>query len=151
MKYAHNLQLRVFCKKEDDREKIKERIHELADFDFEKEKIEYKEESVELFDGSTMKIITLFLKKQRHTTRFLKNLFSKLNEEQKELLENQLESRLDKNLHFFLRLDKDKLLKEDNYWICDSGNCFHLDICIAAYPHKREAAREIVKKVLMDF
>jgi RNA binding exosome subunit len=151
MKFAHNIQLRVFCKENDDEEKIKKIINNLIDFDIKNEKIEFKKQKAELFDESKMKIFSIFIKKQKHTSRFLKNLFSKLNQDQKDLLKRQLESRLDKNLHFYIRLDKDRLTNKNEYFICDHGNCFHIDICIAAYPHKREAAKKIIIKLIQKY
>ena len=85
--------------------------------------------------------------KQKHTSLFLKNLMKKLSQEQKDLLLRQLESRLDETLHFYIRLDKNKLL-DNEYFITDSGNCFHIKIAIAAYPHKRDVAIEVMKYIL---
>ncbi len=147
VKFAHNIQMRVFCREKDNELDIINAIHELFPFDFEKQKIEFTEQTAETFEGKKIKIFSVFVKKQRHTAKVLNNLFSKLSDDQKELLRKQMESRLDQNLHFFIRLDKPKLL-EGEYWITDSGDCFHLDICIAAYPHKRAVARTILKRLL---
>ena len=67
--------------------------------------------------------------------------------EQKMILIEQLQSRLDNHLHFYIRLDKDRILCNE-YLLTDYGNCFHIKISIAAYPHKREIAEEIVKKII---
>ena len=87
----------------------------------------------------------LSLTKDSHTSEFLKNLKEKLAGEQKELILRQAESRLDEDLNFFLRFDKEKLINEDKLWITDSGNCFHIKISIAAFPKRRENGLEIVK------
>jgi RNA binding exosome subunit len=147
MKYAHNMEMRVFCKQGDDELSIVNTIHELFPFDFDKEKVEFTKNISETFDGKTMKIFTVFTKKETVTTRVLKDLFSKLSASQKALLRSQLESRLDDRLHFYLRLDKPKLLSGE-YEITDSGDCFHFKICVAAYPHKRPVARSVVEMIL---
>ena len=36
----------------------------------------------------------------------------------------------------------------DEYFITESGNCFHFKIGIAAYPHKRDVAEKIVREIL---
>ncbi|MBN1503402.1 hypothetical protein JW930_07725 [Candidatus Woesearchaeota archaeon] len=147
MKYAHNIEMRVFCKEDDDEEQIIKIIHSLFPFDFEKERIEFQSEKVVTFEKKKIKIFKVFIKKERHTSKFLKNFFSQFTPDQKDLLKKQLSSRLDERLHFYIRLDKPKLL-QGGYWITDAGDCFHFNICIAAYPHKREVAQKIVSKML---
>jgi RNA-binding protein len=148
MKYAHNVDARVFCKEGEDEEKITSKIGELFPFDFEKEKIKINSQSAEVFEDKKIKIISVHIEKERHTTKFLDSFFGRLDKEQKKLLLSQLESRLDERLHLYIRLEKDRLL-EGKYELTDSGNCFHIKITIAAYPHKRDVAREIIK-VLLD-
>lgn len=145
MKLAHNIEMRVFCKEEDNKELLIKKIKELFPFDF--KDLEFKSKISYGFEDNKIKVMTVFIKKQKQTNIVLKNLLSNLNDEQKDLLLRQIESRLDESLHFYIRLDKDKLLNNE-YFITDSGNCFHFKICIAAYPHKREVAIEIVKKML---
>ena len=147
MKYAHNIEMRVFSKEEDDEDMIVGKIKLLFPFDFKEEKIEFKSKISYGFEDKKIKILTVFVKKERHTTAVLKNLMKNLDQEQKDLLLRQLNSRLDETLHFYFRLDKDKMLN-DEYLITDSGNCFHFKISVAAYPHKREVAEKIVREIL---
>jgi len=147
MKLAHNIEMRVFCKERDNEKWIVKKIKELFPFDFAKEKVEFKSKISYGFEDNKIKVYTVFAKKQRQTTEVLKNFMKNLNKEQKDLLLKQINSRLDESLHFYIRLDKDKLL-ENEYYITDSGNCFHFKICIAAYPHKRDVAIEIVKQIV---
>ncbi|MFH0875586.1 MAG: RNA-binding domain-containing protein [archaeon] len=148
MKYAHNIEIRVFCKEDEDENAIISVLHKLINFDFEKEKIIIEKKMAETFEDRKLDIITVFTKKQSHTTKFIEDLFFNLSLEQKEMLKRQLNTRLDEKLHFYLRLDKPKLLNGE-YLITDGGDCFHIKICIAAYPHKYEVAREIVLKMLV--
>ena len=68
-----------------------------------------------------------------------------LKEEQKSLLLKQKESRLDIENLFFMRFDKEKLIKDNIYFLTDKGNCFHVKMSIAAYPTTRKNAMKIVE------
>src|SRR3989344_2840824 len=74
----------------------------------------------------------------------------KITKEQKQQLLDQLESRLHDNLHFYLRLDKDAMVNLGQLWLTDSGNCFHIEIVVAAFPAKREAAKKILENLLIE-
>ncbi len=147
MRYAHCIEMRVFCKEGDEEGQIENRIKELFPFDFKEEKIRLEARTSYGFDNKKIKILSVRIDKERHTTKFLNSLMEKIGGEQKGLLLGQMESRLDDKLHFYIRLDKDKLLNGE-YWITDSGNCFRFAIAIAAYPHRREAAEKIVESLL---
>ena len=122
-------------KHDDNEEIIKRKLLVLIPFDMEKEKIQLKETNAAGSNQSEIKIFEIELKKDRHINEFLENLNNKLDIEQKELLIRQINSRLDNDLNFFIRLDKEKLLN-DNLCITDSGNCFHIRIYLAAFPAK---------------
>ena len=92
-------------------------------------------------------MISLEVKKIKLLNKFLKQLFSKISNGDKKVLLDQLESRLDEGLHFYIRLNKDKFLV-DKYELTDAGNCLHIKIAIAAYPNKREVAVEILKQII---
>jgi RNA-binding protein len=147
MRQVHYIEMRVFCKEEDNEEAIVNKISELFPFDFKKDKIKFSQRTAYGFDDKKIKILTVTIDKDRHTNKFIQAFFSKLTGEQKELLLKQLESRLDDKLHFYIRLDKDSLLNNE-FWITDTGNCFHFTFAIAAYPHRREVAVEIIAKML---
>jgi RNA binding exosome subunit len=148
MKYFHSIKLTVFSKPEDDEEKIKTAFLGLIPFDFEKEKVECKLQTASGFTERKIKIFEIKLLKQRHTDAFFDFLMSKLNDEQKKLLLRQKESRLDDNLNFFIRLDKEKLF-ENEYFITDSGSCFHIMISIAAFPAKKECGLRIIDEIFL--
>jgi hypothetical protein len=148
MKTAHNVMITVFSNEGEDSEKIKEGLIKLAALNLEKEKIKIEQEKAEGVLGSRIDIFRINLEKERHVNSFLENLFFKLSQQQKELIIKQIETRVDDECRFFLRLDKDKLL-EGQYWVTDKGNCFHIKISIAAYPAKKEKAVEIVRKLIL--
>ncbi len=147
MKYFHSIKLTVFCKPEDDEEKIKQALVSLVPFDFEKEKIELKSQKADIILDRKITILEVTLQKQRYTQAFFEYLMSKLDDRQRKILVEQKESRLDDTADFFIRLDKEYLL-ENKFVLTDDGNCFHIRISIAAYPAKKEVAMKILDKIL---
>lgn len=143
MKYAHFVEMRVFCKENEDENAIRAKINEL--FPFEKKNIESK--IAFGFEEKKIIILTVHLKKDSQINKFLKEFMTKISTEDRNTLLRQLESRLDNSLHFFIRLEKDDLMT-GFYTLTDSGNCFHFKISIATYPHDRELAKTIVKKIV---
>ena len=59
----------------------------------------------------------------------------------------QIESRLDEELNFFLRLDKEKWVNEKEMKLTDSGKCFHIKISVAAFPKNMDIAIENFEKI----
>ena len=148
MKYFHSIRLKVFSTPEDDEEIIKKAFLGLIPFDLAKEKVECKTQTVSGFTERKIKIFEISLSKQRHTDAFFEFLMSKLNDGQKKLLFRQKESRLDDNINFFIRLDKEKLLNSE-YFITDYGNCFHIRLSIAAFPARKDAALKIINDIFL--
>ena len=147
MKLAHLIKFSVFSKQGDNETDVLNSFSSLIPFDLEEEKLELKTSTAEGFEHTKIKIFELTLTKEKHTTKFLKALINKLDDEQKQLIFKQAESRIDENLKFFLRFDKEKLVKEKNLWLTDEGNCFHIKISIAAFPATKENALEVVKTI----
>ena len=78
-------------------------------------------------------------------------ILNNLDESQKKQILQQAESRLDKNLDFFIRFDKDSWMNEKKLVLTDSGKCFHIKMSMAAFPKKMEIAAALVRKLLSDF
>jgi len=150
MKLSHQIKLKVFSygKHNEDDKLILGKLLEFFPFDIKDEKIELKKTGALGLDENQITIYEVVLTKEKHISRFLENLKENLNDDQKKLILDQLESRLDENLDFFIRFDKDEYLKNDKLKLTDSGNCFHLKMSIAAFPKKRDIALGIVKDVL---
>jgi len=146
MKLLHFVEMRVFCKEYDIFDDIVKGIHFLFPFDFVKEKIILGEKTVEGFDQKKIKIFTVKISKQSQTTAFIKHLSKNLDDKQRKTIIEQLDSRLDEGLHFYIRLEKDELIS-GKYYLTDTGNCYHIKLSIAAYPHRKEAARDIIKSI----
>ncbi len=147
MKFANSAHIRVFLKENEEAARISDGLKIVAPFDYEKEKIKFQQQTATGFNEAKIRIFSITLEKERHISTFLKQLFGKLTGEQKSMLSRQKESRLDEELNFYIRLDKDKM-NDGEFWITDSGNCYHITISIAAFPRKREVALEAVEKML---
>ncbi len=148
MKTVNKIVITVFAKEDENQEKIKQALISLVPLDLEKEKIAIRQQTATGFQDKQIRVFKIELEKTRHANEFAKFLTSKLTSEQKELLLRQAESRLDEELNFFIRLDKDRLLESNELYITDSGNCYHITLSIAAFPSKREKALETIEKLL---
>ncbi|MBR9690212.1 hypothetical protein GOV08_00855 [Candidatus Woesearchaeota archaeon] len=148
MKLCHQIKASVFSKPEDDEQKVKEKLISLFPFDLEKEKIKIGQKTAKGFEEKKIRIFEIVIDKKRNTKEFIDNLMAKLSDEKKKLLLRQKDSRLDDNLRFFIRLDKQKFL-DGKYFITDSGDCYHIKMSIAAFPAKREKALEIVEGMII--
>ncbi len=148
MKYLNNVVISVFAKPaEEDVPAVRNGLVELVPLNLEKEKIEVNEETAQGFNDQPIKIFRITLYKTAHTNTFLKALLNRLTKEQKELLLRQRESRLDNELHFFIRIGKDKWISDRRIFITDSGWCYHIKMSLAAFPATRTAALALVEKI----
>lgn len=152
MKYIHNAKITIFLKPEEYHSapeliiKIKNIFHKLLPIDFDKEKIVILEEQVESFENRKIKIFTLEFSKESQTKVFLKTFKDLIRHEQCKTLVTQKESRLDEELFFYVRLDKEAALKEV-FELTDSGDCVHIKMHVAAFPTHREPALKTVEEM----
>jgi|TARA_B100001971_G_C18245800_1_gene574147 RNA binding exosome subunit len=149
MKLAHLIRVRVYIKDGDNEENVLNSFLSFFPFDLEKEKLAIETRSAEGLEHKKIRILELTLTKEKHTSQFLDSLTTRLDNKQKELILNQADSRLDNDLKFFLRFNKDKLVNENQLELTDSGNCLHIKISIATFPAKREKAMEVIKKIFL--
>lgn len=151
MRLAHQIKIKVLSyeKNNEDEKLILNKFLQLFPFNLENEKLELKKSEAFGFNEKKITIFEVTLAKERHTSQFIENLIKNIDEEQKKLILEQLESRLDNNLDFFLRFDKDEYLKNNILRLTDSGNCFHIEISVAAFPKKREIGLDIIKSVFV--
>lgn len=147
MKLVHNIKISVFARPEEDEQQIKEHLLKLVPFDLEEQKITLRRSKATGFSDRTIIIYELDLEKERHTNAFLDSLKEKLGDQQRALLVAQ-DNRLDDDLYFYLRLDKQKL-HQGEYSLTDCGDCYHIRMSIAAFPSRREIAREVVRKIFL--
>ncbi|MBI3052284.1 hypothetical protein HYY74_07585 [Candidatus Woesearchaeota archaeon] len=147
MKFANSVTIRVFVKDGEDYDAVHAAFRSLVPLDLEKEKVLVRQQAAVGFNERRIGILEIVLVKDRHIRAFLDFLRERLGERQRQLLIHQKESRLDSGLDFFVRLDKDKLLAGE-FFVTDSGNCFHVKIGIAAFPRKRGIALIAVERLL---
>jgi len=147
MRWIHRATITVFAKPEEDAEAMKQGIISLVPFNLEEAKVKLGVQNAEGFGERIIKIFTIVLIKEAHTNDFLQFLLNKLSEEQKRLLVSQAESRLDKEFDFFIRIEKDRWVKEREIWLTDSGNCFHIKLSLAVFPKKHELALRLIDKL----
>ena len=145
MKYAHLIKLTAFSYENENAQSVLEAFLRLFPFNLEDHKIVLKKTGALGFNESKIMIFEAELIKTNLIKQFLENLLAKLDKSQKELVLNQSESRLDKNLDFFLRFEKDSWINEKKLILTDSGKCFHIKMSVAAFPKKREIALNAIK------
>ena len=146
MKLLNTVHLSVFVKDGEDIDAIKNTFLKLLPFDLDKEKLVLDIINAEGFE-KTIRIIQIALSKEKHTNAFLKEFTAKLSDEQKETLRKQFYTRCDAEFNFFIRLEKQALLK-GRYELTDSGSCYHIRMNLACYPKNLVSARDVVEKIL---
>lgn len=144
--YFHKACIRVFAKEGEDYDKVKETLISFFPFNLEEEKVKIKQHIMGGSQEKEMRTYEICIEKNKHLNIFFEQLLNNIGS-QKEILIKQKESRLDEDQKFYIRFDKDKLIKKDEYKITDSGNCFHITLSIASFPAKRETALVIIDKI----
>lgn len=147
MKYAHQIKLSVFSYENEDRNSVLEAFLGFFPFNLEENKVLLKNTHAAGFNEKKIEVFEAALSKHNLINQFLNNLLNNLSEVQKGQLLQQAESRLDADLNFFIRFDKDLWVKDRKLFITDSGKCFHVKMSVAAYPRKREVALNVVKEL----
>jgi len=145
MKLAHNVRVTVFEHSDsENQENITKTLEKLFPFEIEKFFIKSK---VQGFNEKEIITYEVYVDNNRLVNDFLKSLMKNLSKDDIKLLSEQKQSRLDSGMNFFIRLDKNKLLK-NIYEITDSGDCFHVRLSLAPYPKKEEIALKIIDEIL---
>ena len=149
MKYFNKIIISVFVKLDEaeDIESIKQKLLELFPFNLAEEKIILREETTKGFNERRIKILKVELLKESHTNKFFESLSSKITRDDKSAILRQKESRLDQELYFYLRFDKQKWTQKNELELTDSGDCFHIKLALASFPRKREVALELIEKI----
>ncbi|MBI2655747.1 hypothetical protein HYX06_04990 [Candidatus Woesearchaeota archaeon] len=144
MKYAYQISLSVFSYEHEDINSVLESFLGFFPFNLEENKVILKNTRASGFSDKKIEIFEAALAKDSLIKQFINNLLNNLSEVQKGQLIQQAGSRLDAELNFFIRFDKDSWIKDRKLFLTDSGKCFHLKISVAAFPRKREAALKII-------
>ncbi len=149
MKLAHQIKIKVFSYEKDNEDDkiILDKFLKLFPFNLKDEKIVLKKTDAKGFEERRITIFEATLEKEKHTAKFLGNLIGNLDGQQKKLILAEAETRLDNDINFFLRFDKDEYIKNNKLILTDSGKCFHIEISVAAFPKKREIALDVIKRM----
>lgn len=153
MQIAHNIKITVHAKEDENQDNIENKLFSLLPLtkkELKKEKISISRETVEIFENKNMMILTLYITKKKYANLILNNIIKKLSKKDITFLKDTIETRLDKRLYFFFRLDKQKFIKNNKYILTDKGDCIHFKFCIQAYPKKREIAIKTIEKYLNE-
>ncbi|MCD6493638.1 MAG: exosome subunit [Archaeoglobaceae archaeon] len=122
----------------EDREKVGEAIATLFPFEFEilrsKAKGHY---------GNPLEFLEVEIKKKREIKEFWENLVNLL-KDQKEIILNTLEDRLDEQNVLHLRIDKQKAYL-GKVELIDGGDAIVVKVKVVTYPAKREKVIEALK------
>ena len=147
MKLMHSIKLTVFSYEHENSDEILNSFLKFFPFSLEENKIKPVKRNATGFGDSKIEIFEVLLIKTSLINQFLDFILENLDDVQKGTLIQQAESRLDENLDFFIRFDKDSWVKNEKLELTDSGKCFHLKMSVAAFPTKREVALGIAKKI----
>ena len=147
MKYAHSIKLNVFSHENENSDIILNSFLKFFPFRLEENKIILNKTNAKGLNESTIGIFEAVLTKANLISKFLEFILNNLSQEQKQNILKHAESRLDEDLDFFIRFDKDEWISNNKLELTDSGKCFHLKISIAAFPKKREVALNTVKEL----
>ena len=147
MKYAHSIKLTVFSYENENVQNILDAFLKFFPFNLEENKVELKKTEAKGTTESNITIFEVVLTKTNLINQFLDFILDNLSDEQKQTLLRQIESRLDENLDFFIRFDKEEWIKNNKLELTDSGKCFHLKINVAAFPRKREVGLKIINEL----
>lgn len=150
MKYAHLIKLTVFSYENENIDLVLASFLRFFPFDLEDNKVVLGKANATGFNEKKITIFEVKLTKNNLINQFLQNSLENLDKHQKNTILNQIDSRLDKNLDFFLRFDKSSWVNEKKLILTDSGKCFHLKISIAAFPKKREIALNVINNLFYE-
>lgn len=146
---AHNVQVTVFCKEDEENKKIIESLKKLFPFDLKDERIDIEEKNALGFEEKVIKIYEVVIDKKKHVEKFIENLIHNMSDEVKERVLSQAVSRIDDSCKFYLRFDKYKWVDEGELFLTDKGNCFHIKVNLAVFPKDKNKALELIQKIFI--
>lgn len=146
-KYIHSIRVNLFEKHQENIDDRFSKLRKLLPVDFKKEKIQIKHEKLEGFHNKIIHSLTLETTKKRHNRMLIKSILNNLSYTDIKKLKKQIESRLNDDGFFFIRLDKQSFLNE-SYKLTEKGDCIHIKIKLAAFPAKRPCFMKSIEKIL---
>ena len=111
MKIAHSIKLNVFSYENENSDIVLDSFLKLFPFNLGENKVTLKKTNAQGFSELKITIFEIVLTKTNLIKQFLDFILNNLGQEQKQTILNQAESRLDDDLDFFIRFDKDEWIK----------------------------------------
>ena len=142
MKFGHYLTARVLCSKTDT-VALSTSLKRLLGCGIEKDVVV----TIDSSDDDAPALVHSFLKKETDINHFFKFLVKQFPVQDKQTILQEIDSRVDDHLDFFLRIDKMEWLTHERVSLTSSGDCFHLTFAMAAYPKSKERAIALVKEI----
>ena len=136
----HNISYRTFVYGTEDEGKVIEAINILFPTSLPEKTI-----TEDHFDNDIL-ILSDKISKKRVTRDIAKFLNDNLSDEDKEIIKNELNRRMDDQGNLFLRFDKQEAFDE-NLKLTYSGNAIHVRIKIASFPVSKENAIKVSHKI----
>lgn len=140
MKYAHQLKLAVFSFEHEDKNSVLDGFLKFFPFNLEESKVAVKKTRVAGFNEKIIEIFEVTLTKDNLINQFFNNLLNNLIEVQKGQILQHAGSRLDSELNFFIRFDKDSWIKDRKLFITDSGKCFSFEDKCCSFSQKERGS-----------
>jgi RNA binding exosome subunit len=143
-KIFHNVNISVFVKDEEDYKLVEEFFLKLFPFNFKDAKVKLEKTEVQIVEERKMIILKVLLTRNRQVNDFMKNILQFFSKEDKDLIIEQIDTRIDKDSNFFFRIDKKSFIEEEKVVLTDDGNCFHFKCHVATYPQNLEKAKKLI-------
>ena len=136
----HNITYRTFVYGTEDEEKVMTAVSYLFSNSLPDKSIN------EDHFGNKIIVLTDKLTKKRTNKEFISFLNDNLSNEDKEIIKEELNRRIDEKGNLFLRFDK-QLAYDEKLKLTYSGDAIHVRIKIASYPVSKENAVNVAKKL----
>ena len=136
----HNITYRTFVYGTEDEEKVMTAVSYLFSNSLPDKSIN------EDHFGNKIIVLTDKLTKKRTNKEFISFLNDNLSNEDKEIIKEELNRRIDEKGNLFLRFDK-QLAYDEKLKLTYSGAAIHVRIKIASYPVSKENAVKVAKKI----
>jgi len=143
----NNIFISVFTDKEN-AEKTEDALKKFVPFNLEEKKLKIDTKRSSGFGEKEIIVKSIEINKMQLAKKTFEHITAMLDENSRIVIFNTIESRLSDDFHFFIRLDKIKML-EGEAVVTDSGDCFHIKASITSFPQKKESAIEELRELFV--
>ncbi len=144
MKQFHNVEVSMFVRQNEDLSELMLLFEQVFPFPV-KELL--KTEKVSGFEQEIITVVKVKIMQHAKILEFLLHLFQGMTEDQFRLIRTQVESRLDDDGYFYIRISKNGV-KFGKHKLTETGDCIHIKILTAAFPKNRENAMKVIQTYL---